>query len=183
MSLKRIIPKGVNLLHKSVVRFKSTTSAESSSPSNEELNLKEVLKNIVSIVTSQSSKDVANLVVIWTGIAGAFFIAWEFFSIGQLKVEFAGMRQDIASQTEISRQERVSQAEISRQDRVFQAERTDKLFENLMNQTTDNQKQFAQNQQQFATLTGQFAFLAKENAEASKKADERYFELLNALKK
>ena len=183
MSLKRIIPKGVNLLHKSVVRFKSTTSAESSSPSNEELNLKEVLKNIVSIVTSQSSKDVANLVVIWTGIAGAFFIAWEFFSIGQLKVEFAGMRQDIASQTEISRQERVSQAEISRQDRVFQAESTDKLYENLMNQPTDNQKQFAQHQQQFATLTGQFAFLAKENAEASKKADERYFELLNALKK
>ena len=154
MSLRRSILKGVNHLHKSVVRFKSTTSAESSSPRDEALNLKELLKNMVSIVTSQSSKDVANAVAICTGFAGALLIAWEFFSIGQLKVEFAGMRQDIVHQT-------------GRIDK--QTERIDKVFETLMTQTTDNQKQFA--------------FLVKENAEASKKADERYFELLNALKK
>ena len=161
MNLKRIIPNGVNLLHKSVVRFKSTTSAESSSPRNEELNLKEVWKNIVRIVTRQSSQDVANFVVIVTGCAGAFFIAWEFFNIGHLKVEIAGIRQDIVSQ----------------------AVKTDKLFDKLMDQTADNQKQFAQHQHQFATLTGQFAVQAKENVEASRKADERYNELLNALKK
>ena len=154
ISLKRIIPKGLNLFHKSVVRFKSTTSAESSSHRNEELNLKEVLNNIVSIVTNQSSKDVTNLVVIWTGLAGAFFIAWEFFSIGQIRVEIAGIRLDFAQHQK----------------------RTDKLFEIFMNQTTDNHKQFAQHQQQFAHLV-------KENAEASKKADERYFEVLNAIKK
>ena len=57
-----------------------------------------------------------------------------------------------------------------------QAARTEKLIEKWMEQTTDNQKQFA-------FLTGQFAILSKENADASNKADERYYELLNALKK
>ena len=56
-----------------------------------------------------------------------------------------------------------------RQDIVSQAVKTDKLFDKLMDQTTENHKQFAQQHQQFATLTGQFAVLAKENADASRK--------------
>ncbi len=171
MSLKRFIPKGVNLLHKSVMRFKSTT-AESSISRNEELNLKAAWKNIVRIFPRQFTQVVANFVVIGTGCAVTLLIGWEFFSIGHLKIEFAEMRQDIVSQ----------------------AVRADKLFEKWVNQTADSHKQFdkifdklmdqtTENQKQFATLTEQFSVLAKENADASKKADERYYELLNALKK
>ena len=62
-----------------------------------------------------------------------------------------------------------------RQDMATQGARIDNLFKTFMDQTIDNQKQFA-------VVTGQFAVQSKEIADASKKADERYYELLNAIK-
>jgi hypothetical protein len=154
MTLNRIIPKGVNLLQKSVVRFKSTTSTESSFPRNDErLSAKEVWKHIVRIVTGKSPQEVANIVVIFTGLAGALLIAWEFFTIKEVKLQISDIKTEIVGM---------------RQDMATQGARIDNLFKTFMDQTIDNQKQFA--------------VQSKEIADASKKADERYYELLNAIK-
>jgi hypothetical protein len=154
MTLNRIVPKGVNLLQKSVVRFKSTTSTESSFPRNDErLSAKEVWKHIVRIVTGKSPQEVANIVVIFTGLAGALLIAWEFFTIKEVKLQISDIKTEIVGM---------------RQDMATQGARIDNLFKTFMDQTIDNQKQFA--------------VQSKEIADASKKADERYYELLNAIK-
>ena len=154
MTLNRIIPKGVNLLQKSVVRFKSTTSTESSFPRNDErLSAKEVWKHIVRIVTGKSPQEVASIVVIFTGLAGALLIAWEFFTIKEVKLQISEIKTEIVGM---------------RQDMATQGARIDNLFKTFMDQTIDNQKQFA--------------VQSKEIADASKKADERYYELLNAIK-
>jgi hypothetical protein len=154
MTLNRIVPKGVNLLQKSVVRFKSTTSTESSFPRNDErLSAKEVWKHIVRIVTGKSPQEVASIVVIFTGLAGALLIAWEFFTIKEVKLQISDIKTEIVGM---------------RQDMATQGARIDNLFKTFMDQTIDNQKQFA--------------VQSKEIADASKKADERYYELLNAIK-
>ena len=154
MTLNRIIPKGVNLLQKSVVRFKSTTSTESSFPRNDErLSAKEVWKHIVRIVTGKSPQEVASIVVIFTGLAGALLIAWEFFTIKEVKLQISDIKTEIVGM---------------RQDMATQGARIDNLFKTFMDQTIDNQKQFA--------------VQSKEIADASKKAVERYYELLNAIK-
>ena len=193
MNLKRIIPKGVNLIQKSAARFKFSTSAESSSPRNEGLNLKDVWKHFVRVVTGKSWQDVANVVVIITGCTGALLVTSEFFSIGEIKEQISGMRQDMATQAvrfdaqsakidaQSARIEKLVDVQSARIDAQAartdaQAARTEKLFEKWMEQTTDNQKQFAY-------LTGQLEIHSKEIADSSKKADERYYELLNALKK
>ena len=95
MTLNRIIPKGVNLLQKSVVRFKSTTSTESSFPRNERLSAKEVWKHIVRIVTGKSPQEVANIVVIFTGLSGALLIAWEFFTIKEVKLHISEIKAEV----------------------------------------------------------------------------------------
>ena len=153
MTLNRIIPEGVNLLQKSVVPFKSTTSTESSFPRNERLSAKEVWKHIVRIVTGKSPQEVANIVVIFTGLSGALLIAWEFFTIKEVKLHISEIKAEIVGM---------------RQDMATQGARIDNLFKTFMDQTIDNQKQFA--------------VQSKEIADASKKADERYYELLNAIK-
>jgi len=165
MTLIRIIPKGVNLLQKSVVRFKSTTSTESSFPRNDErLSAKEVWKHIVRIVTGKSPQEVANIVVIFTGLAGALLIAWEFFTIKEVKLQISDIKAEVRSQFSDIKTEIVGM----RQDMATQGARIDNLFKTFMDQTIDNQKQFA--------------VQSKEIADASKKADERYYELLNAIK-
>ena len=187
MTLIRIIPKGVNLLQKSVVRFKSTTSTESSFPRNDErLSAKEVWKHIVRIVTGKSPQEVANIVVIFTGLAGALFIAWQFSFIVEIKSQISEIKAEVKSQnseikagvksqiSEIKAELRSQFSDIKteivgmRQDMATQGARIDNLFKTFMDQTIDNQKQFA--------------VQSKEIADASKKADERYYELLNAIK-
>ena len=186
MTLNRIIPKGVNLLHKSVVRFKSTTSAESSFPRNERLS--EDWKNIAGILSDRSSQ-VANYVVIFTGLSGALFIAWEFFSIVEVKTQISEIKAEAKSQnsevrsqfSEIKAELRSQNSEIKaeivgmRQDMATQGARIDNLFQTFMDQTIENQKQFAFQSKEIAEAS-------KKDAEASKKADERYYELLNAIK-
>ena len=174
MTLNRIIPKGVNLLQKSVVRFKSTISTESSFP-------REDSRHVGRILSYRSSK-FANCVVIFTGSLGALLIVWQFFSIVEIKSKISEIKAEIRSQNseikaEVKSQNSEIKAEIvgMRQDLATQGARIDNLFKTFMDQTIDNKKQFA-------IVTGLFAVQSKVIADASIKAEERYNELLNAIK-
>ncbi len=145
MTLNRIIPKGVNLLQKSVVRFKSTISTESSFPREDSRH--------VGRIFSYRSSQFANCVVIFTGSLGALLIVWQFFSIVEIKSKISEIKAEIVGM---------------RKDMATQGARTDNLFKTFMDQTIDNQKQFA--------------LVTKAIADASIKAEERYNELLNAIK-